>query len=84
MQNNNTEKIEITKTTAWALLERMNDWLEWIDRLDAETRRDVKALDELIRALDAEHYMDEQWSKRQAEQQASYQAALAKKQEGQN
>lgn len=45
------ETITISKKTAERLLHRMADWLEYIEILDAETRADVVALDELINAL---------------------------------
>jgi hypothetical protein len=63
--NNNSDKIEITSKTAWVMLERMLDWLEWIDRLDDSTRRDVIALDELVRELDAEQFCTDRWYKQQ-------------------
>jgi hypothetical protein len=48
------KQITITETTARRAMERLSDWLEWVEDLDAETRADVIALDELIKALDAE------------------------------
>jgi hypothetical protein len=63
----NNEKVEISKTTAWAILEAMSDWLEWIDRLDERTRRDVIALDELVKALDAEQHLTDKWYTQQKE-----------------
>jgi hypothetical protein len=61
------EKVEITTKTAWVALEFMHDYLEWIDRLDDETRRNVIALDELVRVLDAEQFLSDKWQKRQEE-----------------
>lgn len=46
--------ITITEATARRALARLTDWLEWVDDLDAETRADILALDELIKTLDAE------------------------------
>jgi hypothetical protein len=45
----------------------MSDWLEWIDRLDERTRRDVIALDELVKALDAEQHLTDKWYTQQKE-----------------
>jgi hypothetical protein len=50
----NNKEITITETTARRAMARLSDWLEWVEDLDAETRADVIALDELIKALDAE------------------------------
>ena len=74
MNTNENEKIEITIKTAWIALERLHDWLEWIDTLDDATRRDIIALDELVRALDAEQYLAD----KNAEQQARLQEANKK------
>jgi hypothetical protein len=74
MNTNENEKIEITTKTAWIALERLHDWLEWIDTLDDATRRDIIALDELVRALDAEQYLAD----KNAEQQARLQEANKK------
>ena len=75
--NNNSDKIEITKTTAWVALERMHDWLEYIEWLDDETRRDVIALDELVRALDAEAFITDKRDKVIAERHAEWAARKA-------
>lgn len=64
---NNNEKIQITKTTAWVALEFMADYLEWVDRLDDKTRRDIIAFDELVRELDAEQFLTDKWYKQQEE-----------------
>lgn len=45
------ETVTISQKTAERLLHRMADWLEYIETLDAETRADVVALDELINAM---------------------------------
>jgi hypothetical protein len=84
MQNNNTEKVEISKTSAWVALERLHDWLEYIEWLDDETRRDVIALDELVRALDAEAFITDKRDKVIAERHAEWAALKAKKEEGEN
>lgn len=49
--------ITISRATAERLLNRMADWLEYIDGLDYETRADIIALDELVKALDAEEQL---------------------------
>jgi hypothetical protein len=69
MNTNENEKIEITIKTAWIALERLHDWLEWVDLLDDATRRDIIALDELVRALDAEQYLADKHSEQQARMQ---------------
>lgn len=63
----NNEKIEITKTSALTILEAMSDWLDWVDRLDAKTRAEIVALDELVKALDAEQHLSDKWQKQQEE-----------------
>lgn len=81
MNKDKNETIEIKKATAWVALERLHDWLEYIEWLDDSTRRDVIALDDLIRALDAESFITEkrekanaeraaEWAKRKAEEEA--------------
>jgi hypothetical protein len=85
MQNNNTETIELTKRTAWVALERLHEWLEWIDELDDSTRRDIIALDELVRALDAEQYLADKTAERHARMQEANKAhleAMKAKEEG--
>lgn len=74
MQTENNKKVEISIKTAWVALERLNDWLEWVDLLDDATRRDIIALDELVRVLDAEQYLAD----KHAEQQARLQEANKK------
>jgi flagellar motility protein MotE (MotC chaperone) len=79
---NNTETIELSKTSAWAALERLEEWLQYTDRLDAESRRDIAALDELIRVLDAEDWMTKQWYDRQAEHDRLMAEHKARQEEG--
>lgn len=50
--------ITITRQTAERLIARLADWLEYIDNLDYETRADIIALDELIRAIDGEELLE--------------------------
>jgi hypothetical protein len=75
---NENEKIELTTRTAWVALERLYDWLEYIEWLDDETRRDVIALDELVRALDAEAFITDKRDKVIAERHAEWAALKAK------
>lgn len=81
MNKDKNETVEISLKTAWIALERMHDWLEYIDYLDDQTRRDIAAFDELVRALDAEDFITDkrdkaqalaaaQWKARQAEEEA--------------
>ena len=77
MNKDKNETIEIKKATAWAALERLHDWLEYIEWLDDETRRDVIALDDLIRALDAEAFITDKRDKVIAERQAEWAARKA-------
>jgi hypothetical protein len=79
--DNNSDKIEITTKTAWVALERLYDWLEYIEWLDDETRRDVIALDELVRALDGEQYIADKRDKVIAERNAEWAARKAKEEE---
>jgi hypothetical protein len=75
------EKIELTKGSAWAILEQLEEWLQWTDRLDADTRRLIGAMDELVRVLEAEDYLDKQWYARQAEHEKHVAAYKAKQEE---
>jgi hypothetical protein len=50
----NTETITISKTAGEATLRVLTMWLEYVEDLTAETRAEIIALDELIKALDAE------------------------------
>ena len=79
--NNNTNKVEISTATAWVALERLYDWLEYIEWLDDETRRDVIALDELVRALDGEQYIADKRDKVIAQRNAEWAARKAKEEE---
>ncbi len=45
------ETITISKATALVLLDRMADWCEYVETLCEHTRRDIIALDELVRAI---------------------------------
>lgn len=80
MNKDQNEVIKLTKSSAWALLKRIEEWLQWTDRLDADTRADIAAMDELVKALDAEEYLDKQWYARQAEHE-KHTAAYKAKQE---
>lgn len=81
---NKTETIELSKTSAWVALERLHDWLEYVEWLDDETRRDIIALDELVKALDAETFITDKRDKVIAERQAEWAARQAKEEEGEN
>jgi hypothetical protein len=48
------ETITINKATAETILFFMTDYLYYVDSLDKETRNQIRALDELITALDYE------------------------------
>jgi hypothetical protein len=48
------ETITINKQTAETILFFMTDYLYYVDSLDKETRNQIRALDELITALDYE------------------------------
>lgn len=70
------EQITISKKTAQRLLERMADWLEYIESLDTETRADVVALDELINALgDGEEQMAQIEERHREEHRAAMERA---------
>ena len=45
------EQVTISKATALVLLDRMADWCEYTDTLCEHARRDIIALDELVRAI---------------------------------
>jgi hypothetical protein len=47
-------RITISRTTAERAIHRLADWLQFIDNLEPDTRADIIALDELIRATDGE------------------------------
>lgn len=77
MNKDKNETVEITVRTAWIALERLHDWLEYIDCLDDQTRRDIKALDELVQALDAESFITDKRDKAQALAVAEWKARQA-------
>ncbi len=63
----NTETITISKTAGEATLRVLTMWLEYVEDLTAETRAEIIALDELIKALDAEQRYQEQIEQSRAE-----------------
>ena len=79
--------ITITRETAERCIARLADWLEYIDGLDYETRADIIALDELIRATDGEEILEaiqqrnreqvqrlnKEWQERKAAEEAAKQ-----------
>lgn len=77
MNKDKNETVEITVRTAWIALERLHDWLEYIDCLDDQTRRDIGALDELVQALDAESFITDKRDKAQALAAAEWKARQA-------
>lgn len=60
------ENIEISKKSGYVILTMMTDWLEYADELDAKTRKEIIALDELIAALDAEQWITDLVNERNA------------------
>lgn len=81
MNTRKNEVIELSKESAWAVLKQLEEWLQWTDRLDADTRANIAAMDELVKALDAEDYLDKQWYARQAEHEKHVAAYKAKQEE---
>jgi len=77
MNKDKNETIEITVKSAWVAMECLHDWLEYVDCLDDETRRQVVALDELVQALDAESFITEERDKVRALQEAQWKARQA-------
>ena len=77
MNEDKNETIEITVKSAWVAMECLHDWLEYVDCLDDETRRQVVALDELVQALDAESFITEERDKVRALQEAQWKARQA-------
>ena len=69
----NNKEITITETTARRAMERLTDWLEWIEDMDAGTRADVLALDELIKALGAEDEYEKMLQERRERAQKAHQ-----------
>lgn len=63
----NTETITISKTTGETTLRVLTMWLEYVESLTAETRAEIIALDELIKALDAEDRYQQQIEQSRAE-----------------
>jgi hypothetical protein len=63
------ENIEITKKSGYVILAVMQDWLEYVQELDAKTRKEITALDELIVALDAEQWHADLINERNARMQ---------------
>lgn len=63
----NTEQITISKKTAERALKTLADWLEWVEDLDRETRADILALDELVKALGLEDKFEKQLQEKREE-----------------
>ena len=61
------EQITISKATAQRALKTLADWLEWVEDLDTETRADILALDELVKALGIEAEFDKQLEEKREE-----------------
>ena len=61
------EQITISKATAERALKTLADWLEWVEDLDKETRADILALDELVKALGIEAEFDKQLEEKREE-----------------
>jgi len=61
--------ITISEQAAQVCLDVLSDWLEDVYRLDAQTRKQIAALDELAGALDAEDWLVEKEQKREEEHQ---------------
>jgi hypothetical protein len=81
------ENIEISKKSGYVILTMMTDWLEYADELDAKTRQEITALDELIVALDAEQWVADLVNERNAlmrEQQRQWAAEKAAKDKAAN
>jgi hypothetical protein len=75
----NNKAITITEATARRAMLRLGDWLEWIEDLDAETRADIIALDELIKALDAQTEYEELIEKNREARRKSLESYHARK-----
>jgi hypothetical protein len=73
------KQVTITETTARRAMERLTDWLEWIDEMDAGTRADVLALDELIKALGAEDEYEKMLQERRERAQKAHEEHQARK-----
>jgi hypothetical protein len=81
MNNTENETVSISKQSAWACLELLNEILDWVEFLDEDTRKQIIALDELVKALDAEQLITDkrdaviaerqrEWKERQATENA--------------
>jgi hypothetical protein len=81
MNNAQNETVNITKQSAWACMELLTEILDWVEFLDEDTRKQIIALDELVRALDAERFITDkkdaviaerqrEWKDRQAKENA--------------
>ena len=73
------ENIEISKKSGYVILIMMTDWLEYADELDAKTRKEIIALDELIAALDAEQWIADLVNERNARMREQIVQAAADK-----
>jgi len=58
--------ITISEQAAQVCLDVLTDWLDYVDTLDAKTRREIIALDELVNALDAEEWLVNKAAEEQA------------------
>jgi hypothetical protein len=85
MNKDTNETITVTIRTAWVAMEMLNEMLDWVEFLDDETRRQIIALDELVRVLDAESFITDkrdkviaerqkEWAERQAAEKAKTKA----------
>ena len=63
----NNETITISKATGKTTLRVLTMWLEYVEDLTAETRAEIIALDELIKALDAEESYQQKIEESRAE-----------------
>ena len=73
------ENIEISKKSGYVILTMMTDWLEYADELDAKTRQEITALDELIVALDAEQWIADLVNERNARMREQIRKAAEEK-----
>ena len=81
MENKLNETVNISKQSAWSCLELLTEILDWVEFLDEDTRKQIIALDELVKALDAEKFITDkkdaviaerqrEWKERQAKENA--------------
>jgi len=86
MNNAQNETVIITKQSAWACMELLTDILDWVEFLDEDTRKQIIALDELVKQLDAEKFITDkkdaviaerqrEWRERQAQENAESEGA---------